>query len=115
MSELYHVTVQRKGIATQMQMNYTSKEAAMDAFDALDLLGREGTRRLVLEDSFGVRISFDPDDIGHVSFLDASRVLEMRAISTLMEMGAQAEVQKRQAFAQRNGILVPAGPGDIRQ
>ena len=112
MSELYHVVVLRRTTPAQVQLNYISKGNATEAFERLrhGLTGRE-----TFEDSYGSRISFDPEDIGHVMFLDAGRVLDMRATSALMEARSQANANSQAArdpvLARRNGLLVPAGPG----
>ncbi len=119
MSELYHVLVIRRGLAHQIQLNYTSKAAAEEAFETLSKLEQRiggVSPRLVLEDGFGAKVSFDYRDIGHVMFQDTGRTLEMQMISTLMQARAQAKANadaQRDPMIQRNGILVPANPWEV--
>ncbi len=115
MSELYHVLVIRRGLAHQIQLNYTSKAAAEEAFSTLSSPLR-ADQRLTLEDGFGSKITFDPIDIGHVMFQDTGRILEMQSISTLMQARAQSKANAQASadpMIQRNGILVPANPWEV--
>ena len=106
MSELYHVIVQRRGIAAQIQLNFIAKGIALDAFETLS---GHLSRRVAIEDSYGTTIAFDPDDIGHVMLLDAGGALDMQATFAVMQARAQAEAEaqaKRDPVITRGGLVL---------
>src|SRR6266702_6328654 len=84
MTELYHVVVQRRGIAASIQLNFGSRVSALAAFDILtgSLPGR--SRTVVIGDDYGSTIAFDPEDIGHVMLVSVAGSLEMQAIYAVM-------------------------------
>jgi len=121
MTELYHVVVQRRGIAAALQLNYHSKDDANEAFLALiepSTNGATGFQRTVVMDNYGSTIAFDPNDIGHVMLVSAAGSLEMQAIYAVMNARAQAEAQaqaQRDPKITRGGLVIPVMPGEMPQ
>lgn len=115
MTDLYHVVVQRRGIPAALQLNFTSKVPAQDAFETLSA---HLSRRVAIEDSYGSTIAFDPDDIGHVMLVSAAGSLEMQATYAVMQARAQAEAQsqaQRDPKITRGGLVIPAMAGELPQ
>lgn len=119
MSEIYHIVVMRRGVASQIQLNFVSREAAKVAFDALLALGTlpplSGSQRLTIEDDFGAMIAYDPDDMGHVCLVSAAGSLEMQSTVLLMQGRSQAKANRQaQADPMMNSKLIqPAHPGSM--
>lgn len=91
--EMFSVVVMSKTRPSQIQMNFTDREAALNAFSDV----QELTEREVLEDGFGTQVVLDPADIGNIFMQDLAKILKFQAAVAVM-----------QAHARRGGLLVPA-------
>ena len=92
MSEtIYHVVVHRRAVAAALQLNFKDADKANNAFAALGVL----TERKVIVDDFGAKFNVDPTDIGHITFVDAVRTLEMQGEISLMQHSQQQNTQAK--------------------
>lgn len=98
---IYHVVVHRRTVAAAIQMNFRDADKANNAFATLGVL----MERKVIVDDFGAKFSIDPNDIGHIVFVDAARTLEMQGDIALMQQRQQQRTQAKAAQAP----LIPAG------
>lgn len=101
------VIVRRKGLADQVQLNFSTEDAANNAFAKIHSL----TGPAVFSDSFGVKLWIMPEEVGPVTLIDVERNLEFKSLDALMVARANATVQKRAAAdpALQQRVMMP-GP-----
>lgn len=107
---LFSIVVQRRLQAGQVGLHYRSKDAANNALAALPLL----TARKIIEDDFGNKVSFDPEDIGNVCLVDIAQSMEQQVAQAEITEAAKAEfVEKARLAAFGKGRIITPGAGGI--
>ena len=89
MDSLFAVQVTRKNQTGAITLNFKTEEAANHVFAKL----HTGlTKREIISDQFGAKVSFDPEDIGNVLLADMRLNGEPQIFHTIMNQRIQAKI-----------------------
>ncbi len=105
---IYHVIINRRLQAGQVQLNFVDAERANHAFAKIGTL----KERHVFTDDFAAKLNLDPEDIGNILFMDGQRTLEFQGEIALLQQRIQRQTQAKveaMPIVPRASLMVPAG------
>ena len=114
---LYTVTILRRKTTGTVVLNYTSAEPANNAFAGLTSNDptKDPTKK-IFKDDFGCKVSFDPEDIGTVVFMDYPSAIQVNAVQEIHKARMQKkfeEAARADPVLSARGNIVAASPLDI--